>query len=352
MNALVTGGGGFLGGAIVRLLRQRGDSVRSLARGDYPGLRDLGVEQIRGDLADPEAVRRAVEGCDVVFHVAAKAGIWGPFEDFHRINVEGTRNVIAACRATGSRRLVYTSSPSVVFDGRDMEGVDESAPYAERFEAPYPATKAEAERLVLAANDADLATVALRPHLIWGPGDNHLVPRIIARARAGRLRRIGRRPNLVDSIYIDNAAEAHLLAADRLAPGAPIAGRAYFISQGEPRPLWDLVNRILRAAGVAPVARSVPTRLGPPGGAACRGRLPDPPPPRRAADDPLPGPPALHRPLVQHRRRPPRPRLPAPRLDRGGPPAARRLVPPPRAPRSGSPSIGVRKDQLSLLSGA
>jgi nucleoside-diphosphate-sugar epimerase len=283
MNALVTGGGGFLGGAIVRLLRQRGDSVRSLARGDYPGLRDLGVAQIRGDLADPEPVRRAVEGADVVFHVAAKAGYWGAFEDFHRINVEGTRHVIAACRAHGVKRLVYTSSPSVVFDGRDMEGVDESAPYAERFESPYPATKAEAERLVLGANDADLATVALRPHLIWGPGDNHLVPRIVARARAGRLRRLGRRPNRVDSTYVDNAAEAHLLAADRLAPGAPIAGRAYFLSQGDPRPLWDLINGILRAAGVAPVARSVPTPLALLAGAAAEAayrtlRLPGEPP--------------------------------------------------------------------------
>ncbi len=260
MKALVTGGGGFLGGAIVRLLRARGEDVRSFARGDYPVLRTLGVEQVRGDLADFEAVARGVEGCDLVFHVAAKAGIWGPFEEYRRINVEGTRNVLEACRARGVRRLVYTSSPSVVFDGKDMEGVDESVPYPAHFEAPYPATKAEAERLVLAANRPDLATVALRPHLIWGPGDNHLVPRIIARARAGRLRRIGDRPNRVDSTYIDNAAEAHLLAADRLQPGAPIAGRAYFLSQGEPRPLWDLVNGILRAAHLPPVTRTVSPR--------------------------------------------------------------------------------------------
>ncbi|HMB07698.1 MAG TPA: NAD-dependent epimerase/dehydratase family protein [Isosphaeraceae bacterium] len=258
MTALVTGGGGFLGGAIVRLLRGRGEVVRSFARGDYPALRALGVEQVRGDLADSEAVSRAVAGCDLVFHVAAKAGIWGPFEEYRRTNVEGTRDVLAACRARGVHRLVYTSSPSVVFDGRDMEGVDESIPYPRHHEAPYSATKAEAERLVLAANGPELATVALRPHLIWGPGDNHLVPRIIARARSGRLRRIGRRTNLVDSIYIDNAAEAHLLAADRLEPGAPIAGRVYFLSQGEPRPLWDLVNGILGAAHLRPVTRAVP----------------------------------------------------------------------------------------------
>ncbi len=139
-----------------------------------------------------------------------------------------------------------------------MEGVDESAPYLEHYEADYPATKAWAERHVLASNGPDLATVALRPHLIWGPGDNHLVPRLIARARSGRLHRIGRAAKLVDSTYIDNAAEAHLLAADRLAPGSPVAGRAYFISNGEPMPVWDLVDRILAAAGLPPVKRTVP----------------------------------------------------------------------------------------------
>jgi nucleoside-diphosphate-sugar epimerase len=257
LSALVTGGGGFLGGAIVRRLVERGDRVRSLARGDYPELKALGVETMQGDIADPAAVARAVAGCDVVFHVAAKAGVWGPLEEYRRANVEGTRQVVAACRATGVRRLVYTSSPSVVFDGTDMEGVDESAPYPAHFEAPYPATKAEAEQLVRAANGPELATVALRPHLIWGPGDNHLVPRLVARARAGRLRKIGRTPKRIDATYIDNAAEAHILAADRLEPGAAIAGRVYFIAQGEPVPLWELVNAILAAAGLPPVTRTV-----------------------------------------------------------------------------------------------
>src|SRR5262249_32180190 len=218
----------------------------------------LGVEQFRADLADTTAVKRAVKGCDIVFHVAAKAGIWGAYDDFHRCNVIGTQNIVAACRAHGVPRLVFTSSPSVVCDGRDMEGVDESVPYPQHYEAAYPATKAEAEGHVLAASSPMLATVSLRPHLIWGPGDNHLVPRIIARGRSGRLRRIGKRNPLVDSTYIDNAADAHLLAADRLAPGSSIAGRAYFLSQSEPWPVWDLVNRILQAAGVPPVTRTVP----------------------------------------------------------------------------------------------
>ena len=261
MRALVTGGGGFLGEAIVRRLRARGDEVRSLARGDYPALREIGVDVHRGDIGDSEAVHAAAEGCDVVFHVAAKAGIWGPYEEYHRANVVGTENVIGACRAHGIGKLVHTSSPSVVFDGEDQEGVDETTPYPEHFLAHYPRTKAEAERLVLAANDNELATVALRPHLIWGPGDNHLVPRVIARARAGKLRLVGGRPTpAVDSVYIDNAADAHLDAEARLAVGSPVAGKAYFISQGEPVPLSELIDGILGAAELPPVDRSVSPR--------------------------------------------------------------------------------------------
>jgi nucleoside-diphosphate-sugar epimerase len=261
MKALVTGGGGFLGSAIVSGLAARGDAVVSLASNRYPALDALGVTQVQGDIADPAAVERAAAGCDVVFHVAAKAGIWGRYADYHRANVEGTANVLAACRQHRIPRLIYTSSPSVVFDGRDMEGVNESVPYPTRYEASYPETKAHAERMVLTANSGELATVALRPHLIWGPGDNHLVPRILARGRVGKLRRLGRRNPLIDSIYIDNAADAHLLAADRLAPGSPIAGKVYFLSQGEPVPLWDLINRILACADLPPVTRSVPVWL-------------------------------------------------------------------------------------------
>ncbi len=258
MNTLVTGGGGFLGSAIARLLVQRGDYVRSLSRQRHAALDSLGVEQTQADITAAAAVERAASGCDVVFHVAAKAGIAGRYRDYHRVNVTGTETVLNACRRVGVTRLVYTSSPSVVFDGHDMEGVDESVAYPKHHDAPYPATKAQAEQLVLAANGPAFATLALRPHLIWGPGDNHLVPRILARGGAGRLRRIGKTSKLIDSVYIDNAAEAHLLAADRLVPGSSVAGKAYFISNGEPLPLWDLVNRILAAGGVAPVTRSVP----------------------------------------------------------------------------------------------
>jgi len=269
VKALVTGGGGFLGSAIVRQLIGRGDRVVSFSRGDYPQLAALGVEQRRGDLSDLSALVDAAKGCDVVFHVAAKAGIWGNFKEYYQANVAGTENVIAACRIHSIGRLVYTGSPSVVFDGSDVEGGDESLPYPSRYKAHYPHSKAIAEKAVLAANSHALATVSLRPHLIWGPEDNHLVPRIVAKGRAGALRRIGHRPCLVDTVFVENAAEAHLNAADRLAPGAPPAGKAYFISNGEPIPLWDMVNHILAAAGLPPVTRHVPPVLAYAAGAVC-----------------------------------------------------------------------------------
>jgi 2-alkyl-3-oxoalkanoate reductase len=258
MNALVTGGGGFLGGAIVRLLRERGEAVRSFSRGTYPALDALGVEQVRGDVSDTDAVAAAARGCDIVFHVAAKAGVWGPWDEYYRANVVGTENVLSACRIHGIRRLVFTSSPSVTFAGVDQNGVNESEQYPTKFLAHYPHTKALAERAVLAANGRGLATVALRPHLIWGPGDPHLIPRLVERARRGKLRRIGRESKLVDTTYADNAALAHVQAAGRLDEGSPVAGRAYFISQGEPESLWDFVNRVLAAAGLPPVTKSVP----------------------------------------------------------------------------------------------
>ncbi|UFS70036.1 NAD-dependent epimerase/dehydratase family protein [Geomonas sp. RF6] len=271
MKALVTGGGGFLGNAIVRQLVARGDAVRSFSRGDYPELATIGAEQVRGDISDADAVARAARGCDVVFHVAAKAGIWGEFDEYYRANVTGTENVVAACKKEGIGRLVYTSSPSVVFDGTDVEGGNESLPYPATFKAPYPHTKALAEQLVLSSRSAELAVVALRPHLIWGPGDNHLVPRIVAKGRAGKLRRIGNRPCLVDTVYVDNAASAHLLAADRLAPGSAVDGKAYFITNDEPIPLWEMVNRILAAARVEPVKRTISPGFASLAGKVCEG---------------------------------------------------------------------------------
>lgn len=260
--SLVTGGGGFLGRAIVDQLLARGERVRSFARSGYPELTAMGVETIRGDIRDAVAVSDACAGCDVVFHTAAKSGIWGDYKEYHEPNVCGTQNVLAGCATHGVSRLVHTSSPSVIFDGRGMEGIDESAPYPRKYVSTYSKTKAIAERAVLAANGPGLRTVALRPHLIWGPGDNHLIPRFVAQARAGKLRRLGNGKNLIDTTYIDNAAHAHLLAADALETNPRVAGGVFFLSQGEPIPVWEIINGFLAAAGVRPVTRSVPSVVG------------------------------------------------------------------------------------------
>jgi len=255
LKALVTGGGGFLGGAIVRKLLERGDTVRSFSRGDYPELGKLGVEQIKGDLSDPAVIEKACIGMDIVFHAAAKAGVWGNYDDYYQANTVGTENVIQACLTKDIDTLVYTSSPSVIFDGSDMAGVNESVPYPDHYHAFYPQTKAKAERRVIKAAAEGLKTVCLRPHLIWGPGDLHFAPRILARAK--KLRIVGDGTNKVDTIYIDNAADAHLQAADRLLESDDISGRVYFISQDEPINLWEMINAILHAGGKPPVTRHI-----------------------------------------------------------------------------------------------
>lgn len=258
---MVTGGGGFLGGALARKLRERGDDVRVFGRGSYPELMALGIDVVTGDLTDPLAVRAACDDRDTVFHAAAKVGLWGRPEEYEAVNVQGTKNVLKACLEAEVPKLVFTSSPSVVFHGGDISGVDESAPYPERFDSDYSRTKAAAERMVLAADHDRLCTVSLRPHLVWGPGDRHLLPRLAARARSRRLFRIGPDSKLVDTLYIDDAVDAHILAAVQLSPRSDISGNAYFLSSGDPRPLWEIVDRMLAAAGLGPVRRSVPKGL-------------------------------------------------------------------------------------------
>lgn len=267
MHILVTGPGGFLGRYITEQLIARGDSVRGFARGEYPELEQLGVEMVQGDLGDQAAIAAACEGVDCVMHVAGKVGVWGNWFDYFRANIRGTMNILAGCKQHGVTRLVFTSSPSVTFAGRDQQGIDERAPYPRKWLSHYPHSKAVAEQLVLAANGEPVAgtgvlqTCSLRPHLVWGPRDHHLVARLIERSRTGQLRRVGDGTNLVDMIYVENAAEAHLLAADLLAsPDSTIAGKAFFLSQGEPVNCWQWVDELLALAGEPPVARSISRR--------------------------------------------------------------------------------------------
>jgi nucleoside-diphosphate-sugar epimerase len=248
-----------LGRYVVEQLAARGDGVRALVRRESAELAAIGVETVLGDVRDRAAVVRACRAIDTVFHVAAVAGIWGPWPHYYETNVVGTENVIAACREAGVKRLVFTSSPSVTFAGRDQCGVNESAPYPRRWLAYYPQTKAMAERLVLESKGSGgLLTCALRPHLIWGPRDQHLIPRLLKRAARGQLRQVGDGRNLVDAVFVENAAAAHLLAADALIPGSPVCGRAYFVTNGEPVNCWEWINEILAAAGLPRVTRRVP----------------------------------------------------------------------------------------------
>lgn len=255
---LVTGGGGFLGRAIVKLLLARGLRVRVVGRSPQPDLEKLGVEFVRGDLADPGIAAHAVTECETVFHVAAKAGVWGAYQEFHDANVLATRNLLSAARAAGVTRFIHTSTPSVVFNGEPLAGADESLPYVNPAKCPaaYPVTKAEAERLVLAADADGFRTCALRPHLIWGVGDNHLLPRVVAKARAGKLRIVGSGDNRVDMTHVDNAAHAHLLALVALDAGRA-RGKAYFLSDGAPVTLWPWINGLLARLDLPPVTRRV-----------------------------------------------------------------------------------------------
>lgn len=256
-KVLITGGGGFVGKAIVRQLLARDVHCLVVGRHEYPELTALGVTCRQGDICDRGFIRDCCRGMDTVFHVAAKAGIWGRWRDYYAANVLGTDNVLAGCRAEGVRHLVYTSTPSVVFNSRSICNGDEQLPYATRFLCHYARSKVMAEQLILSASDHNLRTCALRPHLVWGPGDPHLIPRLIERGRKGQLRQVGEGRNLVDISYIDNVAHAHLLAADNLAGVGTGAGRAYFISQGEPVNLWQWIGDLFCRLDIEPVRTTI-----------------------------------------------------------------------------------------------
>ena len=258
MKAFITGGGGFIGYALACELVKRGFKVTSFSRNDYPSLQEIGINTKKGDLSDANSVLKACENMDIIFHVAAKAGVSGHYRDYFKTNVTGTSNIIHACKMNKIKYLVYTSSASVVFDGSDIEGSDESLPYPAFPLSYYTGTKALAEELILKANSPALRTLALRPHLVYGPGDNHLFPRIISRAKTGKLRRIGNCINKVDVTYIENVVMAHINAARAMINNPSVTGEAYFITNGEPVLLWDFLDMILQASGLEPLKKKVP----------------------------------------------------------------------------------------------
>ncbi len=259
MRALVTGGGGFLGSGIAKALHEKQHDVTVVGRRRYSHL-PKEIKLFQGDVRDFDFLCKTMAGMDAVFHAAAFIKIWGRSEDFYSINVDGTRNVIKACLINKVPKLIFTSSPSVVFGSSSLEGVDETVPYPKNYLSEYPRTKAIAERLVIEANGRGFATVSIRPHLIWGPGDPHLIPRLLEKAEQGRLVQVGRGENKVDIIYIDNAVHAHLKACDALGFGKRPAGKVYFVSDGDPVNLWQWINEVLKKINRPPVARSISYR--------------------------------------------------------------------------------------------
>lgn len=274
---LITGATGFLGSHLLARLSAAGRSITVLSRVPRPELAARGLRVVVGELGNSAVCAKAVQGVETVFHVAARVGIWGREDAYFRDNVLGTRALLAAARSAGVRCFVHTSTPSVVYNGRDLAGADESLPLTTACPSPYVRTKALAEREVLAAHCANFRTCALRPHLIWGVGDPHLVPRILARAAAGRLRVVGRGENLVDMVHVENATDAHLLAERALDTypysgdaSGPAGGRAYFITNDEPVKLWQWIDALLVALGrPALPARRVPLGVASALGAAC-----------------------------------------------------------------------------------
>lgn len=272
MRILVTGGGGFLGKAITQQLLDAGYAVRVLGRNRYPEVEALGAEGVVCDLSVGRGLDEALVGVDAVIHTAARAGMWGPYEDYYQSNVVATERLIEAMKRAAVPRLVYTSSPSVTFHGRDEENLSENdATYPETFPFHYPETKALAEAIVLAANGEALATTALRPHLVYGPGDPHLLPRLVERHQAGRLRVLGDGRNKVALTYIDNAAVAHVQALEVLAPGSSNAGKAYFITDEEPVVVWTWLDEVFVGAGLGKVEGRVPRAIALPLAAVAEG---------------------------------------------------------------------------------
>jgi len=258
MKVLVTGGGGFVGLALVKRLVKSGYEVSVFSRNIYPEHKELNIKIFTGNLVKLEDVENSIKGNEIVFHVAARVGVWGSYKDFYSVNVTGTENVINACIKHKVRKLIFTSSASVIFDGSDLINATESARYPQKPASFYSGTKATAEKLILKANSDSPKTIALRPHLVWGPGDTQLIPGILHRAKSGRLRKIGKRDYFIDTTHIENLIDAQLLAIKALDKTPEVCGKAFFITNGSPVTVWEFINSIIVSAGMAPVQKTIP----------------------------------------------------------------------------------------------
>jgi 2-alkyl-3-oxoalkanoate reductase len=280
VRVLLTGSTSLLGAGVVRALHARGDEVVVLQRHPAAVAAECAVTEFLGDLSDAAAVGRAMRDAEAVIHLAARVGVVGSAAQFHETNVIGTRTVLDAARAHGVARLVLISSPSVAHSGSALAGGGAEPADPQHAKGHYSRSKAQAELEVLAADTPELATIAVRPHLIWGPGDTQLVGRIVDRARSGRLALVGGGRALIDTTYIDNAVDAVVAALDHAHAGH---GQAFVVSNGEPRTVAELVERICVAAGVEAPTRHVPRSLAWSGGAVAEGlwwlgrRTDDPP---------------------------------------------------------------------------
>jgi nucleoside-diphosphate-sugar epimerase len=255
-SAFVTGGSGFIGGALIERLRAEGWEVGALARSDRAAerVRAAGAEPAMGDLDDSAALRAGAEGSDVAFHAAAKAEDWGDPDEFERINVAGTENVIAACRVVGVGRLVHVGTEAALMAGQPLVNVDEDAPLRPDSPSLYPSTKAKAEQAVRAANGDGLETVVIRPRFVWGRGDTNLLPALVGLVESGRFRWVGGGGHRTATTHVDNTVEGLWLGATR----AP-AGGVYFVTDGEPVVFREFVTRMLETQGVEPPDKSAPT---------------------------------------------------------------------------------------------
>lgn len=259
MKCFVIGGSGFVGKALANKLKDLGHEVSFISRRKVPELEQRGIKGFYYDISDSaQDFTLLFKDIDCIFHTAAKVSMWGKYQDFYNTNVVGTNNLLEAAKKAGVKYFVYTSSPSVIADGTNLKGIDESYPYPAKYKAFYPMTKAMAERAVLAANSDNFFTLSLRPHLIFGPGDTNLTPTIISRAKAGKLKIIGDGKNTVDFTHIDDCVQAHVKAMEALANNPNSRGRPYFITQGKPTLMWEWINKLLVTNGVAPVTKKIP----------------------------------------------------------------------------------------------